>query len=102
MAHRPGHGARQPRLNHGEHRQPGVSAVDAVAAPLADATAATDGRDPRDWLHAASLPAADRDRERRPAEFPITEYLRLSKWADASQCRVRFPVVCARRRWPRG
>ena len=57
MAHRPGHSARQPRLHHSEHRQPGEPAVDAVPAPLPGATIAAGGRDLRDWLHAASLPA---------------------------------------------
>ena len=57
MAHRPGHGARQPGLNHAEYRQRGEPAVDAVPALLAGATTATGGRDLRDWLHAASLPA---------------------------------------------
>ena len=47
----------QPGLNHGEHRQPCEPAVDAVSALLADATTATGGRDLRDWLHPASLPA---------------------------------------------
>jgi hypothetical protein len=57
MAHRPGRGARQPRLNHAEHRRPGEPAVYAVPAPLADAITAFPGRDLRDWLHATSLPA---------------------------------------------
>ena len=57
MAHRPGHGARQPRLNHAEHRQPGEPAVDAVPAPLPGPATAVRGRDLRDWLHATSLPA---------------------------------------------
>ena len=40
-----------------DHRQPGEPAVDAVPAPLPGATTAFCGRDLRDWLHAASLPA---------------------------------------------
>jgi hypothetical protein len=52
-----GHGARQPGLGHAEHRQSDEPAVDAVAAPLTGATTAFCGRDLRDWLHAASLPA---------------------------------------------
>jgi hypothetical protein len=57
MAHRPGHGARQPRLHHAEHRHSGEPAVDAVPAPLAGPTTATGCGDLRDLLHAASLPA---------------------------------------------
>jgi hypothetical protein len=93
----PGHRACQPRLNHAEHRQPGVSAVDAVPTPLPGATAATGCRDPRDWLHAASLSVADRDRNAghpsSPSSLPTRSDRLLGPTLAMS---VHISSVCAR------
>ena len=57
----------------------------------ADATAATNVRDLRDWTRATSLPAADGDRT--PTEFPIADSVWLTARRSLSEGKRRSAIL---------